>query len=721
MLDKRLFLSTALLLMTLSAMACADNEEKAKDILTYRIYDSSLAGTSRSARQMQANCESWRDLAGHSIPLNDIKEVVYDWEVSQINAISSSDSLTNKFAQWLVRHSEYLQYLRLAKRNEMARQATNDPWYYPAPGDSIYRVLNDITKASRAQMSSGLKERYALQLVRALKTLHRDQEIIQFWETHKLNPSLMKQMVSDYVAGAYYATGNYQKALDMYGKNGDVSSLVWCLEALGKSTDQLDVMHFLVMEHGSNVPIMENLQRYVWNIESNHYEQETAPRWKRLLKVSKELSREAKPEARSLWKYTEAFCYWQTGNLKSARKAISQAERLPSTQFMTQSIRALRFLIDARQLPMNNRYEHMLYEAGQWFLKQGGSEDREYENLLPYDWSLPLIYFSNNSKDIPADEYEILIDWRNMNYSNCYFPDVFRKLMNAYAAPRLIRSGRALRALQLVDMADNIFLPDSVIRAANNHRGATFAFADTMSANFVRTFTQHLMHPSNRYDAFYGKHGSRCNPDFWYDLTGTLMMRECRYAEAITWLKKVSPDYNARQMARDEYYKNPFAAELTYAPDCRQGTARIEIRDDYKLWFARKMVDLQNTYLHHRNRNKRAYAKFQYAVGLHNSVYPCWPLTSHYWGGRPLRANEGIGDTYDWENDREIRRHQRAINRIYRQSSRLMKQALRELTDKELLAQIEWSLGNYKTVKHRYDKTQFAQAKKGHCDRWKDY
>lgn len=710
-------------LLPLRLFGCWHPTYKPQDYITYRLYDHNNNAEDNSNRT--SNCKQWQDVSSSDIPLKDIEAVVYEWTPKDLSTLKGSK---NKFAQWLSKNKDARNYLMLAKKNERMRDTFNDPWYYPCSDDEVHQTLMGIVRNSQSVKQGYLKDRYALQLVRALRALGRSEEIIDFWNNAKIDNALIKRMIEGYVGGAYYAVGQYDKALSIFGKLSDLGSTIMCLKAKGKTADVLDVIQTMKENGATNEAVMYQLEQYVLNnIENSDYDSTRQAQLKRVVKFVRRMSALEGRDSRAMWKYTEAYCYWMQGKVNSCKRAVEQAEALPSSKFLSQSIHILRLLVEAKTLPLNDDYDNFLYSASRWLLRQANTEKPQFEELTKDKF----FSYDPGSPAVMHERYERVITDRNLNYSDFYFADMFRKIMIGQAAPRLIKAGKTLRALQIVDMGDNIMLPDSAIIIMNNHGGATFAMADTLDVNAVILFTRHLRHPQNRYDKFYGKHGSRCNMDFWYDLVGTMLLRKGRYESALSWLKKVDADYydNEYTYIKDYFDKDPFAVEFINGENYRGKEVLVNDAKDYKLNFAKKMVRLRHTYLNAKGKNKRAYAKFQFAVGMHNSVYPCWALTHHYWGGTPLYVNEDIGDKrvyigkdeFGYDDYKDVRRHQAEINDLMWTSARLMKQSLREMTDKELLASLQWKLGNYKTVKHRLGNTQFAMEKRGKCDRWKDY
>ena len=83
-----------------------------------------------------------------------------------------------------------------------------------------------------------LRDRYALQVIRALFASSQYDACINYWnEVQGFLPNgLIKQMIRPYIAGAYYRTGAVERAMRIYAECGDIASLIFCA---GKQEDKI--------------------------------------------------------------------------------------------------------------------------------------------------------------------------------------------------------------------------------------------------------------------------------------------------------------------------------------------------------------------------------------------------------------------------------------------------------------------------------------------------
>lgn len=172
---------------------------------------------------------------------------------------------------------------------------------------------------------------------------------------------------------------------------------------------------------------------------------------------------------------------------------------------------------------------------------------------------------------------------------------------------------------------------------------------------------------------------------------------------------------------------------------CRAKETHMEADEPYyKKWFANRMSSLQNTM---ENKalpaNERAAAGVEYAVGMANSVYPCWSLTQYGVGESPFfpyqstpkknnrRATEIIHDFISDEYSLADRprgfdmSHQR-LQTLREMSEEILGVYIAMLEPNKAAAILE-RMGRYLTIKHKYQNTDIAQQLKSSCDRWSDW
>lgn len=692
-----------------------------KNYQTYRVIPTNAWELSDELPDEQlANCLLWQEESSKNISILEIDEVVYQWSLTQLKQLTTSRKTKNRFAQWLVTDGkEVRDYLVIAKEVEYVRQEIIDPWYYPYEGDSVSTILTRLEQDVRARLKGSLHSRYLLQLARLLTTTKQYGEIISLWKTETIREYLLRKMISGYAAGAYYADKQYKKALKMFIENGDIDSMIWCFKALNLPYDKLDIIEQLAETPTNFVLVASHLQDYIRKVEKNLEDgyKDCSKEIERIIQLSHRYVQQVPAKQQAMWLYTEAYAYWLKQEANTTLQIISKAEKQSTTPFLRQSIHTLRLLAEACTKNVDKGYDHWLYTASQWMIEQAEAEKK-----------LRLSY--ERSQGITAEEVYDAINYKRIyNFSYDYHTDMLRKLVLGYVAPKLMVAGDTIRAIQAVDMADYVLLPDKTKERISSHNNAVFAMIDTLNASVVRQFVERIKAPKDTYDTFYNRHGSGCNRDFWNDIVGTMLLRETRYEEAIPWLEKVSHQYIARMNVLPYFKRNPFALEFVNDAGCRQKSVLIPVRKDYKLWFAKEMIRLKQTYPHETDADKRAMMQLRYAVGMRNSVSSCWTLTQYYQGSYFGDSNEAIGDKIIYDSTakeysdmyKRVNRHEKILQAVNGNASSLMQEALSGFQDQEKLASVLWAMGQYKTVATQYTNTRFAKQKRGKCDRWKDY
>jgi len=124
------------------------------------------------------------------------------------------------------------------------------------------------------------------------------------------------------------------------------------------------------------------------------------------------------------------------------------------------------------------------------------------------------------------------------------------------------------------------------------------------------------------------QHGSYFN-----ELIGTKYMREEQFDKAIEYLSKVPAAYDATLNVYPYFRRNPFSE------DFHQKYRRDFNVPGYKRHFARKMLSFQNEMNTAKNKEAKALATYQYAVGLMHATTDCWALL-HYIQGAVWHVND---------------------------------------------------------------------------------
>ena len=239
----KVFLIISLSLLSahgIQAVACSWIVYSPKDYRMFRLGDEYKTDGDFNYNA-DANCRLWKEQTKSNASLGEIYEVVYKMSAEEITRRVQRNDTLNCFIQTLRSDREATAVLLLAKRCEAVRNTMNSLWYYPAKNDPDRHSLEDIAKRAKLHESARFQTRYALQAVRAMMTLNKYDDCINYWM--RVEPSLEKdiiyKMALRYVAGAYYNLGEEETAKHLYGVAGDTQSLIWCAE---KKSDTIDTM-----------------------------------------------------------------------------------------------------------------------------------------------------------------------------------------------------------------------------------------------------------------------------------------------------------------------------------------------------------------------------------------------------------------------------------------------------------------------------------------------
>ena len=107
--------------------------------------------------------------------------------------------------------------------------------------------------------------------------------------------------------------------------------------------------------------------------------------------------------------------------------------------------------------------------------------------------------------------------------------------------------------------------------------------------------------------------------------------------------------------------------------------------------------------------DRKALLLTRYATGIKNSFGYCWALSS-YGVSQRYRDPEELPDVFYVAQERG-----------FSKAETLYKRALSLCNDKETAAQVNYFLGNLKTVVKQYGTTKTAEYIRGRCDTYADY
>jgi hypothetical protein len=149
------------------------------------------------------NLRLWQQETSKSIPLEDIEAIVYKSSLDQLRDIKDSIDITlqneNRFVSWIKsqRRIDIIDYLIIAKQIEGVMWRMTDPWYYDVEDNDNYQTLEKAIEQCYRYKTGPLRERYALQMVRALCLSHKYEDCVRYWKTVKkhLTDNAVKKMI----------------------------------------------------------------------------------------------------------------------------------------------------------------------------------------------------------------------------------------------------------------------------------------------------------------------------------------------------------------------------------------------------------------------------------------------------------------------------------------------------------------------------------------------
>ena len=499
---KRLILFLLVSAFSLSAMACGPSEPYAPD----RLYIFRMAAPKNATMHTQnihANIVAWQALSGVQCPDSDIYTVVYKSSIANMQHIRDRHSVprslkANRFAQALCSRNELSDFLITAKQCEKAREALNDPWYYPLHHYPHVEALEEVVRTAKAHATDTLlHDRYALQQMRAQSTLGRHQDNIALWENYASQlpeGNILRTMMADYAAGAYQHIGQDSLARQIiFDETGyyDNPDLWMRIESELRKADN------------------QGIPQADWEIK----------RMRNIFLAYRETALAAvrHPKTRHLaeWYYTLAYIDDVLCNDASSKWYLRMAEKAGGDAFIRESIHLFRIYRDAKSKPVNESYEQQMYANLRWL-----------EQRLVRDFP----QWQQDGQESPRVLYKE--NFIIANYSTYYWNDMLRRIGLSIYAPRLLETGRTIRALEVINYAENCFF--CVTKnpyMQNNHFGYLFQTLDTHSAKFTLQYINHLQQRGDSLSCFLAHH-SYIDFDWLYNIAGTLCMRESRFAEA---------------------------------------------------------------------------------------------------------------------------------------------------------------------------------------------
>lgn len=681
----------AALMAVLPAEACGP---RFSVIPTPRFFVWPVGAGSEALLEREENLRLWQQITSPTIPASDISKVLYVDEC--YDPQGNPDNLFYAYIR-SANDQEVKQFLHVAKMLECRRKKMASPWYYPESKNDETEDFSDIIDLCRAYRGTRLKDRYALQLVRALFAARNYAECVDSYE-RCFGPipdgNLMKRMAMRYVAGCWSRLGDADRADRFFALSGDVESV-----------SRPDAVAYVAELNPNCAALMARICQYA----------NDSARFCAVKPVAERVLRSGKVRHRGDWEFYLAYEAGEFhGNYVAASHHMARAMRSQfSSPGFRDHARAYRMKVDAA-----------LGRSGELLSDLRWMEDKMKEWPEAEEWSRMLqnIVYMNWVPTL----------WRQREYATavllCGYAD------NIFACKRrytCLPSGRFWYPLdgfnyrapdtELVSITLDEMRRSSERNNEVDYSVLSFRLMNTLTSSQLISVKHSIAadRPLYRHLRRY----ARTDAPYIDEIIGTLALREERYARAVRYLAGVPLHY----LATLNIYKK---GHLNANPFCLQpsmwhvfDSIASPLRAKYH--FACRMHHYQKLMHHGRTPNERGLARLKYAIARRNSLEGCWALTQYWRGCVPqlftpeydamdLCLVNRFPELYDYETTVGCEATQTVFGRE-------VKAAMAMLTTDAARAEAEHMLFHLKTIIRRYPYTPAAREVKSSCDRWRHW
>lgn len=662
--------------------------------------------------EREENLKLWQSLTSGRIPLADIEEAVYHDSCEQFydrtGYYGDPNKTENLFYVYLnnTGDSEIVDFLGIAKEMEERRRDILSPWYYPQDRGSGGETgdFSDLIKRCEAYDGVRLKDRYALQITRALFASRRYADCIEYCDSAFADipdANLMKRMAQRYVAGCWSRLGETRRADSLFAKAGDMWSIT--------RSDPVELMARMN-------PDAPQLMEYVRSKASD------TVFMRKMLPVAEDVLKRRRVRNKGDWRFLLAYVHGEFNrNVPLARKEIYRAMRQPfSSGELEDLARAYKMKLDgqagdSRNLLsdlkwMESKIDALNPDAREWIRRCG--------NIIYVDW-IPRL-------------------WKKRDYSTaillCSYAENLAPAEQRYTVWDIgvteywWKPSRTASIHEIRDSENSYNLED--------YGCLSFQMMGSLSSSQLAAAYGRILSGKPLYNFLRRK--AYTDKNYFNELIGTLALREENYARAADYLSRVGERYlKTMNVDKDGYLsRDPFVPYPSrwvsgayydgeiYEYESSTVYHRPVPCPSAKLDFARKMQAYKRTMSRGRSADERGLARLMYAIGRRNSFEECWALTQYWRGGCVNRFYPALQyweeklSEYGFLYDYETTIGHKTTEGIYEKE---VAAALAMLATDEAQAKANYILGNLRTVVKRYGNTTTARYVKSSCDNWKSW
>ena len=434
-------------------------------------------------------------------------------------------------------------YLTLLQDYLEACGANDNPWDYPSKEEKAQREknLNKILNATKLYKGTRYKEHYALLQMRANRALKRYNDNISFWQKtgSAFAASPYRNRMEGIYAGALLKTGKRNEACNIYASLGDEESIKWVARHY---CNLAGIKSFY--EKNPNSPMLPYLvQRFVNNAQETldtkkEYGNDNYGEWLEMLQVlpteandvkefiafAEKAAENPKVETPCLYLSAAGFLCYLYGEQQRAENYLTRAQDANGTDIQHDNLRALRLLVSTGGKHEADSYDNYVLQELQWLKKK----------------------IKETEKPTDDDDY----------YSNNHYTDVLLRVVYTGLIPYYDKNGQGNTAIALLRMV-NLTNKDSEEPEPYKFGDYYSQRLDSLKADEAVAYYGMLKRGGDSGLQTWAVSQVKVDDNYFNDIIGTKMLREERWEEAISYLKKVPLKYlNDQGIAAYAKYKD---------------------------------------------------------------------------------------------------------------------------------------------------------------------
>ena len=613
---KKFIIATIISLLPLAdALACAPERP------THNAYMFSVFRRERMRSPFAEDMNNW--WKAYADDLKSRETEYYRWYADTLRAIAGRNG-----------DKDMLEYMRrLDAYLKVSDGVSTDSWNYPTREELAARdsTLHAMLAAAQAYKGRRMREQFALLTMRANMLLGRDKANMLYWTAtaSKLPRGVWRDVCRNIYARALLNSGLRRAACEIYAEQGDMRSIGWCmrgyrnLAGIRKAhADDPDAYTLLYLVQDFVNGLQETFDSYIqgrpdldWVKDKGAQPVLTADA-KAFVTFVDDVLKEEKTSSPCMWQSAAAMVEYLLGDYNEASRRANAAVGMKGSRRMKDNARCIRLLAQATVAPLGGETSAWMTDEFRWL-------DRKIR-----------------------EERGNLQDYEN------HYTDVKERVAYLVLAPRYHAAGlhnveNALYGM----MEENKFEYLSRLYGKDQHifGNGDYGMNDNYSV-WNEYFEMLSQTPADSLAAYYSYLTSAktdvfehyvasqvyMNKDYYNDLIGTRYIAEGRFADALTWLERVSLEYLEKQnicwyMANRSYsVPRWFVRQLPNDPET-DGPHKASPKENLKVKYCKDMLQLQSEYNLAPEGEQRDIRAYELATRYYQaSCYgDCWFLT-HY-------------------------------------------------------------------------------------------